>query len=148
VPPPTSIYSSTSAADGRVEHSGVGRFCELIPRFISNGVRQGTMNTPVKLVLLVVAAGLVIGTTSLISPVTASTDPARGGLDRADEEIHEDEPGLGSQQDDAFHEGICQGGHSTTALDTFFQGCDSSFISEPGNSDNHRQDGNDDDDDE
>ena len=106
------------------------------------------MNTIAKFGVLVIAAALVIGMTTMASPVSAQEDPARKGLDRADTEIHEDEPGLGSQQDDAFHEGICQGGHSTTALDTFFQGCDSSFISDPGSSDEHRQDNNDDDDDD
>lgn len=51
-----------------------------------------------------------------------TTDPARGGLDTADQNVH-DRTGLGGSVDQRFHEGLCQGGHSTTAVDTFLGGC-------------------------
>jgi acyl-coenzyme A thioesterase PaaI-like protein len=47
--------------------------------------------------------------------------------------------GLASDQDVRFHEGLCQGGHSTTVLDSI-GGCNNPIITPPGNSDNHRQD--------
>ncbi|HYZ58120.1 MAG TPA: hypothetical protein VE544_00580 [Nitrososphaeraceae archaeon] len=48
-----------------------------------------------------------------------------------------------SEQDVRFHEGTCQGGHSTDVLDEEFGGCDA--LGDPGNSDDNRQDNNDDD---
>ena len=46
-----------------------------------------------------------------------------------------------------FHEGLCQGGHSTTVLDSI-GGCDNPIITDPGNSDENRQDDNGDDEDD
>jgi hypothetical protein len=92
---------------------------------------------------LTITSGMVVPSAI---PVLAQ-DEAREGLDRADENVH-DNTGLGSDQDDRFHEGLCQGGHSTTVLDNEAEGCDSEFISDPGNSDENRQDDNDDDEDD
>jgi hypothetical protein len=99
------------------------------------------MNTIVKLAVLVIAAGLVIGTTSMASPVVAQPekDNAQDGLNKADDNVHENAP----QNDVTFHEGLCQGGHSTDVLDdiTGGEGCDANPpITDPGNSDENRQD--------
>jgi hypothetical protein len=85
--------------------------------------------------MLAIVVGLVIGTTSMINPVAADKDNAREGLDRADENVHENAP----ENDVTYHEGQCQGGHSSTVLDSL-GGCDADFITDPGNSDDHRQD--------
>ena len=61
----------------------------------------------------------------------AQEDPASQGLERADREVHAHAP----QNDITFHEGTCQGGHSTSALGP--QGCDNPLISEPGASEEH-----------
>ena len=98
------------------------------------------MNTIVKLAVLVIAAGLVIGTTSMASPVVADEkENAQDGLNEADDKVHDNAP----QNDVTFHEGLCQGGHSTDVLDdiTDGKGCDANPpITDPGNSDENRQD--------
>ena len=106
------------------------------------------MNYLAKFAMLALIAGLVIGTTNMINPVAAVKSDmhhAQDGLNRADENIHENTdssppPGELSDQDVAFHEGICQGDHSTDVLDeiTDGEGCDA--LGDPGNSDDHRQD--------
>ena len=70
--------------------------------------------------------------TATIQPAQAQEDPAREGLDTADKRVHENTE-FGSDQDVRFHEGLCQGGHSTTALDSL-DGCNNPIITEPGNS--------------
>jgi hypothetical protein len=88
-----------------------------------------------KFAMLAIVVGLVIGTTSMINPVAADKDNAREGLDRADENVHENAP----ENDVTYHEGQCQGGHSSTVLDSL-GGCDADIITDPGNSDDNRQD--------
>jgi hypothetical protein len=87
---------------------------------------------------LIAAAFTTIVSLSAIPPTLASTDedPASNGLEVADENVH-DNTGPVSDQDVRFHEGTCQGGHTTEALEGL-GGCD--ILSDPGNSDNHRQD--------
>jgi hypothetical protein len=99
------------------------------------------MNTIVKFAVLVITAGLVVGTTSMVTSVTASVDPASNGLERADDNVHAN----ALQNDVTFHEGLCQGGHTTEALEGL-GGCD--ILGDPGNSDENRQDNDDDDDDD
>ena len=99
--------------------------------------------------MLAIVSGLVIGTASIISLVVAQPkkDNAQDGLNKADDNVHENAP----QNDVTFHEGLCQGGHSTDVLDqiTDGEGCNANPpITDPGNSDENRQDNNDDDDDE
>jgi hypothetical protein len=80
---------------------------------------------------------IAIATISVYNPIAlaqSSTDPARKGLDIADEKIHENThstPSDLSQQDVNFHTGICQGGHSTTVLDQLAQGCSGGLIQSP-----------------
>jgi hypothetical protein len=65
----------------------------------------------------------------------------RHGLEKADNNIHENAP----QNDVTIHEGLCQGGHSTDALDDLNptpgeNGCENeNIISDPGNSDGHHK---------
>jgi len=80
------------------------------------------MHTKCALAILVVAASLVIAMVPMAVPVSAE-DHARGGLDKADKNVHDNTGGL-SDQDIRFHEGTCQGGHSTTVLDNLLGGCD------------------------
>jgi Zn-dependent alcohol dehydrogenase len=70
--------------------------------------------------------------TATIQPAQAQKESAREGLDTADERVH-DNTEFGSDQDVRFHEGLCQGGHSTTELDRL-DGCNTSIITEPGKS--------------
>jgi hypothetical protein len=103
---------------------------------------SGTMNTIARFAVLVISAGLVIGTTSMTNQVFADKSNAQDGLNRADENVHENAP----QNDVTFHEGLCQGGHSTDVLDeiTDGEGCDANPpITDPGNSDDNRQDDDD-----
>jgi hypothetical protein len=89
------------------------------------------MTEPTKIgivTVVVTITALVLLGTGTIAPAFSQQDPARGGLDRADVNIHENTgstPGDLSRQDIRFHQGICQGGHSTTVLDqiTGGQGC-------------------------
>ena len=89
-----------------------------------------------------IAIAMVVASSSLVMPASAGKDNAREGLDKADENVH-DNTELASNQDVRFHEGLCQGGHSTSVLDTL-DGCegakDQGIIGEPGESDDNRQD--------
>lgn len=97
-----------------------------------------TMNYLAKFAVLAIAAGLVIGTTSMTIPVAADKEDkenAQGGLNRADENIHENTdstPDDLSDQDVRFHEGICQGGHSTDVLDVITKGAGCDALDDPG----------------
>jgi hypothetical protein len=83
------------------------------------------MNYLAKFAILAIVAGLVVGTTNMKNPVAAvksDKDHAQDGLNKADDNVHENAP----QNDVTFHEGLCQGGHSTDVLDeiTDGEGCD------------------------
>jgi hypothetical protein len=93
------------------------------------------------LVIGAIAIAMVVAGSSSVIPASADKESAQDGLNNADENVH-DNTGPLSKQDFAFHEGICQGGHSTDVLDevTGGEGCDSDAISDPGNSDDNRQD--------
>jgi hypothetical protein len=58
------------------------------------------------------------------------------GFERADCEVHEN-TGPVSDQDIRFHEGTCQGGHTSEALEGL-GGCE--ILTAPGNSDDNRND--------
>ena len=95
------------------------------------------------LIIGAVATAMVVAGSSTVIPALAIKDNAQGGLNRADENIHENTdstPDDLSEQDIRFHEGICQGGHSTDVLDeiTDGEGCDA--LGDPGKSDDNRQD--------
>ncbi len=78
-------------------------------------------------VIMAIATMTLVVTVGITTTTAAfAQDPAREGLDRADENVHEgtdSTPEDLSEQDIRFHEGTCQGGHSTTVLDTEFGGC-------------------------
>ena len=101
---------------------------------------HANLNTRTYLAIFLIATSIGVATTSIATPVLAAKDPdpARGGLDKADENVH-DHLGTGTEGDVRFHEGLCQGGHSTTVLDSI-GGCDNPIITDPGKSDDHRQD--------
>ncbi|MFN2434254.1 MAG: hypothetical protein ABR515_02650 [Nitrososphaeraceae archaeon] len=81
------------------------------------------MNTRTIIAMFLIAASIGMATTSLTIPISADKSDAREGLDKADEKVHDNTGGL-SDQDVRFHEGICQGDHSTTVLDELLEGCD------------------------
>jgi hypothetical protein len=96
------------------------------------------LNSRTILAISLIALSIAIGTTtSITNPAFAAKDSAHDGLEKADQNIHENAP----QNDVTIHEGMCQGGHSTDTLDTL-GGCDGagSPITDPGESDDHRQD--------
>jgi hypothetical protein len=98
------------------------------------------MNTRTYLAIFLIATSIAITTTSLTTQASADKSNAREGLDKADENVHENVPGgLAGDIDKKFHEGLCRGDHSTTVLDSI-GGCDNPIITDPGESDNHRQD--------
>ncbi|HEY6657046.1 MAG TPA: hypothetical protein VIZ62_00825 [Nitrososphaeraceae archaeon] len=94
------------------------------------------------LALFLVATSIAIGTTTSIA-TTAFADKSSGsnGLEKADKLIHDHFGGL-SDKDVKWHEGICQGEHSTKALDEATNGAGCSALGDPGNSDDHRKNPN------
>jgi len=52
------------------------------------------------------------------SAAAAANTCSGSGFNRADCNVHENTGGVGSNQDLNFHIGTCQGGHSSTVLDT------------------------------
>ena len=93
------------------------------------------MNIRNTFAILVVIASMTVGTTIVTIPAYADKSSGSNGLETADENVHEN-TGPVSQQDVRFHEGLCQGGHTTEALESL-GGC--GILTPPGNSDNHRQ---------
>ena len=69
-------------------------------------------------VAIIVAA---INATSTPSALAAKSSGSNG-LEIADRNVHNTPGDFGGQQDVNFHVGICQGGHSTKALEGAFPG--------------------------
>jgi hypothetical protein len=85
-----------------------------------------------QLILTVVAMAIV--TTIGITTTMTTMAYAEPNNPTADANVHDNTPGgFGGQQDRAYHEGTCQGGSDSPA-------CNFAIITDPGNSDNHRQD--------
>ena len=85
------------------------------------------MNT-ITILVLVAAIVTAITTISTLSPAAlaqkSNNQHGSNGLEVADQHVHDTPGGFGGQQDVNFHVGICQGGHSTAALDaSSFHGC-------------------------
>ena len=94
------------------------------------------MNTKITFAIFAIMASMTIGTVLAINPVYADKSSGSNGLETADVNVHEN-TGPVSSQDVRFHEGLCQGGHTTEALDGL-GGCD--ILTSPANSDDNRQD--------
>jgi hypothetical protein len=99
------------------------------------------LNRRTYLALFLIATSIAIGTTtSLATPALADKShksSGDNGLDKADANVHENTPGgFAGQQDIRHHEGTCQGGHEVHIP----EGCNNDLITDPGNSDTHRQD--------
>ena len=75
-------------------------------------------------------------TTSIAATASADKSSGSNGLEKADKNVH-DNTGPVRDQDIKFHEGLCQGGHTTEALEQL-GGCD--ILIDLGNSDGNRQD--------
>jgi hypothetical protein len=79
------------------------------------------------LTISVLVAAIVTAVTaiSILSPAAlAQKSQGSNGLEVADQQVHNTPGDFGGQQDVNFHTGICQGGHSTAALDASpFGGC-------------------------
>ena len=94
-----------------------------------------SMNPNTKLATLLIVALGTIGTTA-----TAFAQPSdNSGIEIADENVHTNTGGL-SEQDFAFHEGLCQAGISTEALEEVTQGAGCDALDSPGESGGVRQD--------
>ena len=91
-----------------------------------------------KVILTAIAAMLGIGLISMVTPVVlADKESGDNGLDKSDEKVHENTPGgFAGKQDLSYHEGACQGGHEVNIP----EGCDNDLITDPGNSDDNRND--------
>ncbi len=89
------------------------------------------MNPNIKLATILIAALGTVGTAA-----TAFAQPQPPGIETADENVHEN-TGSVSPQDIVFHEGLCQAGITTEALESL-GGCD--ILTSPGQSDDLRQD--------
>jgi hypothetical protein len=95
------------------------------------------MKSHTYLAIFIIAASIAIGTASIANPALADKSSGQNGLDKADENVHENTPGgFAGDQDIRFHEGTCQGGHPVDIP----EGCDNPLITDPGNSDDHRKD--------
>ncbi len=88
------------------------------------------------LIAAIVTAIITIPTLSPAALADKNHECSGSGFERADCNVHSNTGPL-SKQDFRFHEGTCQGGHTTKALESI-GGCDA--VSKPGNSDTHRQD--------
>ncbi|MBA3285019.1 MAG: hypothetical protein H0U27_08175 [Nitrosopumilus sp.] len=97
------------------------------------------MNTLNIFIVFAMITSLATGSIFAVSPVFAAKDSGSNGLEIADDNVHENTGGL-SPQDFSFHEGICQGGHSTEALEEVTGGVGCDALNSPGNSNDHRQD--------
>jgi hypothetical protein len=95
---------------------------------------RGNLNTRTYLAIFLIATAIAVATTS-ISTQASADKPDITGLDKADQNIH-DNTGFASPQDIRHHEGTCQGGHEVNIPN----GCNNDLITDPGNSDDHRQD--------
>jgi hypothetical protein len=97
------------------------------------------LNTRTYLAIFLIATSIAIGATTSLATQASADKPDITGLEKADRNIHEntgstsDNP---SDQDIRFHEGTCQGGHTTEALENL-GGCD--VLTDPGNSDGHHK---------
>jgi hypothetical protein len=81
-------------------------------------------------VLLALMATATLGTTTMTIPANAEPNNPT-----ADENVHQNTPGgFGGDQDVRYHEGTCHAGSDHPVCD------DEDIISDPGNSDNQRQD--------
>ena len=84
------------------------------------------------LAIFVIAAAMVIATVSVAIPASADKSSASEGVEKADDKVHEN-TGAVSDQDVRFHEGLCEGGITTEALENL-GGCD--ILTPPGESEN------------
>ena len=94
------------------------------------------LNARTYLAIFLIATSIAVATTSIATQASAEK-PDITGLEKADRNIHENTgstPDNPSKQDLKFHEGTCQGGHTTEALEGL-GGCD--ILPEPGNSGDH-----------
>jgi hypothetical protein len=85
--------------------------------------------------IVAIIATLVIGTTHMTAPASAQGEcQGQQGFERGDCQVHEATPQgqVGSFQDFRFHEGTCQGGHSTQALEEATGGAGCSVLGPPG----------------
>lgn len=95
------------------------------------------MNKQTYFAIFFIATSIVVATNSIGSTAFADKSSGSNGLDKSDQNVHENTPGgFAGDQDIRYHEGTCQGGHPVDIPD----GCDNDLITDPGNSDNHRQD--------
>ena len=95
------------------------------------------MNPTLKLATITIVALAALGTTATTA-FAKETPP--GIANHADENVHTNTGGVGSQQDFRFHEGLCQAGISTEALEEATNGAGCDALSPPGNSGGVRQD--------
>jgi hypothetical protein len=102
---------------------------------------RANLKTRTYLAIFLIAASIAIGTTTSITTQASADKPDKTGLEKADENIHE-HFGPGTDKDIKWHEGICQGGHSTEALDEATGGLGCAALGDPGNSDDHRKNPN------
>ena len=85
------------------------------------------MTRTIALAILIIAASMITGLTIASVPTLAVKSPP--GINTADENVHSNTPGgLGGQQDTNFHVGICNGGITTSVLNSI-GGC--SFVPKP-----------------
>ena len=94
------------------------------------------MKTHRYLAIFLIATSIAIATTPIATPVLADKSSGQNGLDKADENVHDTPGGFAGKQDLKFHEGTCQGGHPVDIP----EGCDNDLITDPGNSDDNRND--------
>jgi len=89
------------------------------------------INKKTKLLSLLVGAAAILTILATTSSTTyADKSSGSNGLEKADENVHTHTPGgFGGHQDIKFHTGTCQGGHSTSDLDSI-GGC--SILPKPG----------------
>lgn len=98
------------------------------------------MNAKTILAIFFIAGSIaIVSTTSMTTVAFPDKSSGENGLNKADDNIHDNTPGgFAGHQDIVHHEGTCHGRHDVHIPD----GCDNPLITDPGKSDDKRQNPN------
>ena len=77
------------------------------------------MSVKIAIAIFATLASIMIAITTVSVPASADKSSGSNGLEKADQNVHNNTPGgFGGQQDLNFHVGTCNGGHTTAALNS------------------------------
>ena len=77
------------------------------------------MSVKIAIAIFATLASIMTAITTVSVPASADKSSGSNGLEKADQNVHNNTPGgFGGQQDLNFHVGTCNGGHTTAALNS------------------------------